>query len=331
MKFRTEIDIPPFPNLIEHNHKILALGSCFTISIGEYFEKYKFNILKNPFGVLYNPASIYNAISIAASNKQFTEQDLVYAQGEYHSFYHHTDFSHHELEQCLHNINTANTLTHKFLQNTDWIFLSLGTSYVFRLTDKDVIVSNCHKIPADRFVRSKLSYEQVKHNMQKLNSVLKNVNKNIKIVYTVSPIRHWKDGAVQNQLSKSTLLLAIDNIIKTNSNTYYFPSYELLMDDLRDYRFYKEDLLHPNDIAINYIWEKLKSSLLSDKCNAAIDEITKVINAASHRVRNPLSEQNQSFAANSLKIINELTDEYPYINFEEEREYFKNYTDKGMK
>lgn len=325
MKFRTEISIPKFEKLIEHHHKITAVGSCFTENIGAYFQKYKFNIFKNPFGVIYNPVSVYNSLNLCAADEKFVKEDLIFDQDEYHSFYHHTDFSHHDADECLKKINTSIEETKEFLGSSDWVIISLGTAYVFRHKEKNIIVSNCHKIPANKFDRFRLSLDETKDYLQKIISLLKKFNNDIKIIFTVSPVRHWRDGAAANQLSKSTLLLAIDYAVNQNNDLFYFPSYELVLDDLRDYRFYKEDLLHPNEIASNYIWQKLRESLLSESCNNIVDEVTKIVNAASHKIRNPYSEKNQSFIKNILKSIDELSAKYPHINFNEEKKYFKNH------
>jgi len=245
MKFRTEINLDKSKHPIDHDEKIVTIGSCFAQNIGEYFEHFRFNVMCNPFGVLYNPISSFNSFNLARDKKTFTRGDLIESNGEWHSFYHHSDFSHHDHKICLEKINSGLKATFDFLSKTDVIIITYGTTYVYRHIEQNIVVSNCHKIPANEFEHYRLSLDETKKVIEQTINLLKAANKNIRIIFTVSPVRHWKDGAVNNQLSKSTLLLAVDKIVKSNKNCEYFPSYEIVMDDLRDYRFFDSDLLHP--------------------------------------------------------------------------------------
>ncbi|MFH1198148.1 MAG: GSCFA domain-containing protein [bacterium] len=322
MNFRTEIipDISTIP--IEHHHKILTIGSCFAENIGEYFFYYKFDVLSNPFGVLYNPVSIFNGIKILSDEKMFTEKDLIFDQDEWHSFYHHSDFSHHDKQKCLDKINSGIKRTKEFLTSSDYFIITYGTAFVFEHKERGIIVSNCHKIPGNQFNRYLLSFEDTKQRIDRTINLLKEINSKLKIILTISPVRHWRDGAVDNQLSKSILFLALHESIKGKENCFYFPSYEIVMDDLRDYRFYKQDMLHPNNIATDYIWDKFSGTFLSEGCLKIITEVKKIIQAAEHRPRNTNSPKHKEFAASMIKLIDTLEKKHPHINLESERNIF---------
>jgi len=323
MKFRTEINIPKSKMQFEHSDKVLTLGSCFAENISQYFDYYKFNILENPFGVLYNPVSIYNSLKLTVEEKQFTKEDLIYDQTEYHSFFHHSDFSHHDTEECLQKINDNFKITNKFLKNCDKIIITFGTSFVFKHKEKNIIVSNCHKIPQSEFERIRLTVDETKDYLQKIIDTLRIYNSTLSIVFTVSPVRHWKDGAVDNQLSKSILLLAVNEIANKNNNCEYFPSYEIMMDDLRDYRFYAEDLIHPNKIAVDYIWEKFGETHFTESCFEIMNEVKKVAQAFKHRPRNINSEKHKEFIKTNMELIDKLTAKFSHLNFENELKYFQ--------
>ena len=323
MKFRTEINIPKSKIQFEHSDKVLTIGSCFAENISKYFTHYKFNILENPFGVLYNPVSIYNSLMFAIQEKQFKEEDLIFDQSEYHSFFHHSDFSHHDANKCLNNINDKLLITHEYLKECDKLIISLGTSYVYKHNDSELIVSNCHKIPQSEFERFRLTIKDVKEYLQEIVDQLKSYNKDLKIIFTISPVRHWKDGAVDNQLSKSILLLAVNEVVNQSKNCEYFPSYEIMMDDLRDYRFYTEDLIHPNKIAVDYIWNKFSENHFSKNCCEVMNEVHKIVQAANHKPRNTQSDLHQKFLRKNLEQIKNLTGKYPYLNFDTEEKEMK--------
>ncbi len=315
MKFRTEINPKHFPEPVKHSDKIVTFGSCFADNIADKLLYYKFRVLKNPFGVLYNPVSIANSLYYVFWNQGFKDEDLIFHAGEYHSFYHHGDFSHHDKNVCLERINRGLAETRKFIEESDLAILTFGTAYVYRHKEKDIIVSNCHKIPASRFERFRLSIKETAKGIVRAVKFLKTLNENIKIILTVSPVRHWKDGAVENQRSKATLLLAVEEILSECKDVFYFPSYEILMDDLRDYRFYSEDLVHPNNIAVDYIWEKFSGAAFDDKTRELLRRIDKIQRGLNHKPRNPNSEEHQKFMSSLQKQIEELTAEYPYIEF----------------
>jgi len=322
MKFRTEIEIEPFPIKIEPNDSIFTIGSCFAENIGNYFLKYKFNSLINPFGVLYNTASIKNSFELITSKKVFAKVDLIFDQGEWHSFFHHSDFSNHSAETVLERINSTTKSAADFVKNVNWVIISLGTSFVYRHIEKNIIVSNCHKISSKEFIKEFLNVEENTNNISELINLIRNENSKANIILTVSPIRHWKDGAHQNQLSKSSLHLAVNNIINSFENVYYFPSYEIVIDELRDYRFYNIDMLHPNDQAVEYIWEKFNQTVFSDDSQLLIKEIKSIIDAFEHKVRNIHSVKTKEFASSQINKIKSLVKIHPHLNFDDELKKF---------
>ncbi len=313
MKFRTEINIAPFDFKIEHKSKVITLGSCFADNIAEKLIYYKFDVLQNPFGVLYNPVSIANALQIVFNKKIFVKEDLIFHQGEYHSFFHHSDFSHHDAETSLELINMSSAKTRRFAKNANLAILTFGTAFVYEHKESGTIVSNCHKIPQKEFNRFRLSLDETVKEITRAVKYLKLLNENVRVMFTVSPIRHWKDGAEENQRSKATLLLAVDKILRECNGVYYFPSYELMMDDLRDYRFYENDLLHPNSTAIEYIWEKFSASLFDEETRSLNRLIEKIIKAQHHKPRNPHSEQHKIFLKNLRNEIEKLETGFPEL------------------
>jgi len=327
VNFLTTVNIDKFPKQIEHKDSILTIGSCFAENIGSYFTNYKFHLIVNPFGVLYNSTSIKNSIQLAVEKRKFTKDDLIFDQDEWHSFFHHSDFSHHDPNEVTQKINITSQEVNEFLTEVDWIIISLGTSFVYRHKEDNLVVSNCHKIPQKEFYKEFLSVEE---NILNINSIIKLIRENsskTKFILTVSPIRHWKDGAHQNQLSKAGLHLAVKKVIESTKDVFYFPSYEIVIDELRDYRFYAKDMLHPNELAVEYIWDKFSEYCLSSSCQNLISEISKITQASKHRVRNPKSKKNKEFAISNISRIKKLKEAYPYLNFQEELNKFYSYLD----
>jgi hypothetical protein len=322
MKLRTEIEIPRHNHPIDHSGKILTIGSCFAQNIGEYFRNGKMDSMVNPFGVLYNPVSILNSVKLLTGTVKFSADDLVYDQGEWHSFYHHSDFSHHDKNAVLAKINDGLQATLEFIKHADRIIFTYGSSFVYELYESGIVASNCHKIDPKKFKRFRLSAGKVREAIRSAINEITTLNENCEFILTVSPVRHMRDGAVDNQLSKSTLLLAVSEIVSNNPKCAYFPSYEIMMDDLRDYRFYEPDLVHPNKVAQDYIWERFSESMMSETCRKILKEVEAVTRAKTHRVRNPESDKHKQFLHATLDKIKELKSKYPHIDFSEEEKYF---------
>ncbi len=330
MIFRTEIQIESPPNLIEHYNSIVTIGSCFAENIAEYLLRFRFNIINNPFGILYNTVSIFNALSLIQSEKQFTSDDLIHDNDLWHSWYHHGSFSHPNIDQCLLGINDQLNQARTFFSDCNYLIITYGTAFVFEHIESGVIVSNCHKIPSNQFRRYRMTVQDIENNISKTIKLAKVLNPSIKIIFSVSPIRHLKDGMVNNQLSKSSLLLALHNTIKQSNSCFYFPAYEIMIDDLRDYRFYESNLTHPNRIAIEYIWNKFSNTWLSEDCKLTLKEIDRINQARLHKPFFPGSIKEQVFLKNQLKIIDELKKKYPYIDFSEDINHFNASINKNI-
>ncbi|GHT11988.1 hypothetical protein FACS189415_0290 [Bacteroidia bacterium] len=295
MNFRTEITAVPADFRISHSDKIEMLGSCFVESISSKFTDAGFRLDVNPFGIVYNPFSLSNNLNQLLDDKRFTANDLFCDKEIFHSFSHHSRFSGTDPELVLEKINSRLNDSSAFLRNADLLIITFGTAFVYRLHSTGEVVANCHKIPSGQFTYKRLTVEEIVKEWTNLISRLQALRPEMKILFTVSPIRHWKDGAHQNQLSKSTLLLAVDELIKRNSNTYYFPSYEILLDDLRDYRFYADDLLHPSAQAVDYIWEKFSETYFDKQTTEKIREYERIQQALNHRPFHPESEEYKAF------------------------------------
>jgi hypothetical protein len=313
---------------INHQHKLLLMGSCFTENIGDKLLAHKFSVLQNPNGILFNPVSVKEAIENYIANKVISENDLFYLNEAYHSWQHHSRFSGVTKEDAMERINTSTTIAHQYLRQTDFIVITLGSAWVYELTDKAAnvtiknVAANNHKAPADWFNRRLLSNQEVINGIDVMVSQLQNFNPSLKIIFTISPVRHLREGFVENNRSKAALINAVHLATETFENTFYFPAYELVIDDLRDYRFYAEDMVHPNYAATNYVWEKFVTACIdepSQQLMAAINEINAAIN---HKPFNPASAAHKKFIEINLNKIKELKTKYQYLNFTSEEEYF---------
>ena len=312
--FRTKIPAKQFLFDIEYKSKILFIGSCFSDNISQKLIGGGFSVETNPFGVLYNPISIKNAFDILLNNKVFTEGDLFENNGLYHSFSHHSSFSNTNKSEVLEQINDSVRKNSSFLNSSDYIFITLGTAYAYRHLETNQIVSNCHKIPAKEFDHYLLSLDEIVSEYRVLMPKLKAQNPNLKIIFTVSPVRHWKDGAHENQISKSVLHLAINELQNEFDFAHYFPSYELVMDDLRDYRFYASDMIHINSQAVDYIYQYFQESFYSEDTFKTEKQVLKLKQALNHRPFNPETKEHKEFVRKTNEKIEKLKQDYPEIN-----------------
>lgn len=292
MKLQTKVDIETPPFLVDYKSRLMLLGSCFAGNMGEKLQYFKFRADVNPCGIVYNPCSVANVLKLLLSGRQFTSDDLLQNDRKWVSLYHHGSFSSESQDDCLHNINERLAESAENLKNTDILMLTFGTAWVYRFKQTGEIVSNCHRFPSGVFDRFRLTVGDIVKEYTELIGDLRKQNPALQIIFTVSPIRHWKDGANGNQLSKATLLLAIDEICRCLKNVYYFPSYEIVMDELRDYRFYAEDMLHVSDLTVNYIWECFKDICLAPDTRFLMERIEKVNKALAHR---PSDEKNPAW------------------------------------
>lgn len=330
MNFRTELNIPAATHPINYGQSIGFIGSCFSENIGSLLQKYKFSTTVNPFGTLYDPVSISGAIQSIIEKKSpspegFVRQNEVYFHTDYHS-----DLSGIDQEGLQKQIIEKTAEAHDFFKKSDYLFITLGTALGWKTSDKYNHVANCHKLPGDRFFRYEIS---VKDGFTALNAMIEQIldfNPSIQLVFTVSPVRHTKSGIIENSRSKSRLVQMVDYIQKNNPSVQYFPAYEWMMDDLRDYRFYKSDLVHPNDSATAYIWQKFQDCYFSSQTQLTANRILKVVKSAEHKVMHPNTEAHREFCNKNLAEIRNLQRAHPYIDFATEVKVFQQYTDESL-
>ena len=261
MKLQTTITLQAQQhNQIDYDSSIFLLGSCFVENIGHKLDYFKFQNLQNPFGILFQPIAIEKLITNAVNEKEYTEGDIFFHNEQWHSFDAHSKLSQASNQDFIADLNKQINLTAKQLNNSSHIIITLGTAWVYRHINTDALVANCHKVPQKKFLKELLTVNEITESLQSIVELIRSVNKKASILFTVSPVRHLKDGFVENTQSKAHLIAGIHQVVEPRHHLHYFPSYEIMMDELRDYRFYAEDMIHPNQTAINYIWEKFKSS-----------------------------------------------------------------------
>ncbi|MBE3093971.1 MAG: GSCFA domain-containing protein [Actinobacteria bacterium] len=324
MELRTTFNIEPSRDKISYNDPVMFIGSCFASSIGSQMEMGRMQVMINPAGAVFNPVSVCNTIDTITSGKEFVQDDLYYHDGKYLSFYHYTDFSSDDPVKVLGKINNKSKEALTFLKNARFLFITLGTARVYKWKKTGLIVSNCHKIPSDHFEPELLTVNEVVDLWAKQLDRLHSLFPQLKVVFTISPVRHWKDGAHGNQVSKSVLFLAVEELLNHPVSPQYFPAYEMVMDDLRDYRFYNDDMLHPSATAINYIWDAFSGCFMENKTMNIWNEVVKITKACNHRLNAGSDFKINSFAELMLQRISDIEDKIPVIDLSNERNYFLN-------
>lgn len=311
--FRTKIDIQPSDYKIDYQHKLMTFGSCFSDNIGSKLEKAFFDVDINPFGVLFNPVSIANSLDILLGGKLFDANDIFSYGNMWHSFSHSNLFSATDKTTCLSGINKRLDDAFPSFNNADVLLITFGTAWVYENVESGKVVSNCHKIPAKHFIRRKLSVNEIVALWTALIQKLIRIRPEIKLIFTVSPIRHWKDGAHENNISKSTLLLSIAELQQIFSETIYFPAYEIQLDELRDYRFYAADMLHPSEVAVDYIWERFSETFFNDDTILLKNKLERFSTQLLHRPIHPDSDDYKKFIENRDHTAAKLIQEYPFL------------------
>jgi hypothetical protein len=320
--YRTVLNAVKSNEEIAHQNKLLSMGSCFSENIGERLLDYKFSVIVNPYGILFNPIAIAQSLRQIIDYRKFSESDIFYYNQRWQSFFHHGRFANVDKKTCLNDINTGIKQTHQHIQNLGYLMLTLGTANVFVHKKSNQIVANCHKVPSSEFERKRLTINEITAAFEPIFNQLKTINPNLKIIFTVSPVRHIRDGLVENQRSKATLLLAIDELVKKYNFVSYFPAYELVLDDLRDYRFFKDDMIHPSKLAIDYVWDYFKKTYFSEKTSELNRQIDRLIQAKNHRPFEERSESHQKFIQNQIQKIRQLEKQFSFLNFEKELNWF---------
>ncbi|MGZ4033547.1 MAG: GSCFA domain-containing protein [Bacteroidia bacterium] len=322
MNFHLQFSFQALPGKINYNHKMLFIGSCFAESIGETMQRYKFNADINPHGVLYNPVSIAVALRRYIQNKKFQEEELFFANECWNSWEHHSRYSNTDKQICLSEINNSISAAHETVKNAEWIFITFGSAFIYKKKGSSDVVGNCHKFPQKEFSKLLLNTNEIAENYKLLIQELRAINKNLKIIFTISPVRYVRDGVVENNLSKARLIDAVHQLADENNNVFYFPAYELIIDDLRDYRFYKSDLVHPNEQAIEYVFEKLIQFSFSEETKKLFERLKAVITAKEHKPFNVETDSFKKFRNTYSEHCKELQKEFPFLELNEELNYF---------
>ena len=322
MSFRTSLIPVQGAFSITHKDHLLLIGSCFTEHIGQKLETRKFNTLQNSFGIVYNPVSMALSLKrIAKGDSQFTQEDLFEQNGLWHSWEHHGRFSQPDPNETLKGINAAYQTAVDHWKRTEVLFLTLGTAEVFSLRENGQVVANNHKMPSAHFDSRRLSVSEI---VAQLGQALEGIS-NKQVILTVSPVRHLRSGLIENQRSKAALILACEELCRHLPGLSYFPAYELLQDDLRDYRFYAADMVHPSEVALEYVWQYFSETYFSEKTRQWNERIEKIQAAARHRPFHPDTEQHRAFARTQLETIDKLYKEAPELDFSAEKAIFFGY------
>jgi hypothetical protein len=300
-------------------------GSCFAENIGNKLRSHKFNICLNPFGIIYHPQVLAQNIRRVMSGKPYNEKELEFHNGLWCSFDHHGRFSHTDAGIALEQMNSKLQYACRQLAGADMFFVTFGTAWAYRLKNNGRVVANCHKYPASDFERFRSTDAEICDTWYGLISELRQFNPKLKIIFTVSPVRHLREDAHENQLSKSILLLAVDKLIEKTENTGYFPAYEIMMDELRDYRFYDRDMVHPNDVAVDYLWQRFCDCYISDRARQVMKEVEDILRASAHRQIHDTPGR-ILFATNFLDKISRLRERCPELDFSKETELFEKYS-----
>lgn len=332
MNLMLEMPVKKLPDSISYDQHLMLIGSCFTEHIGNSLSELKFDVLQNPNGIIYDPISICQNLVSYIQQKIFTENDIFERNGLWQSWQHHSRFSGTNKQIVLERINDHQKAAHTFLQNADWLILTFGTAFSYRLMDDksgETIrsVANCHKAPSSWFQKNLLSITEMVTAMDNCMHQLFHFNPKLKILFTVSPVRHIKDGLIENNQSKARLIETIHHMVNKFDKLFYFPAYELVIDVLRDYRFYDEDLVHPNRQATQFVFDYFVKSCMDDASINLLKEVESVVNARNHRPFQPGSVAHKQFLHSFFDKTNKLQSSHPYLNLQRELDYFSTNSD----
>ncbi len=316
MTFQTSIPIQKSDFLINYSSKLVSFGSCFAENMSDKFDYFKFQNTTNPFGIIFNPISLEKIILRSLHKKYFTENDIFYHNEAWNCFEVHSELSNpNNKTEFLTTLNQLIDTTNGHLEKATHCLITLGTSWVYTHIESDEIVANCHKVPQKLFTKELLSASDIEASLKNIISEIQNINPNAKFIFTVSPVRHIKDGFVENNVSKAHLITALYQFLSNTTSSIYFPSYEIMMDELRDYRFYAEDMLHPNQTAIDYIWMKFSENYINENEFETMQHVSEIQKSLSHRPFNPNSESHLKFQDNLKQKINAIVAKYPEMKF----------------
>lgn len=328
MKFKLTLEPTKSEIAIQYQDKIMLIGSCFTENIGAKLQRHLFDVKENPHGILFNPISVVNAIQDYIANKQYTSLDLFELNESFNSWHHHSRFSDVSANSALQKINTSIHDANFYLKNADKLIITLGSAWLYQLTSSapcgaGLIVANNHKAPSNWFEKKIMDPIELSTVLQKMVSNIQAFNKKINIIFTISPVRHLREGLIENNQSKSVLIFAVHDVIAKMKGVHYFPAYEYVIDDLRDYRFYAEDLVHPNYAATNYVWEKLLATYIAEDTKLIMEQLAELQLAKQHKPFNKASTAHQGFLRKCLLKTALLKSKYPYLPLSELVHFFE--------
>jgi len=328
MDFHIECTPAPLTHKIHHRHALMLMGSCFTENIGNKLLAHQFNVLQNPNGILFNPVSVQQAIATYVKAICITEHDIFPLNEAWHSWHHHSRFSAITTADIIEKINSSTKAAHAYLRSADFLIITLGSAWVYELTEKapgfnpGKVAANNHKAPADWFNRRLLDYSESMDILKGIVETLQSFNPGLQIIFTISPVRHLREGFVENNRSKALLISAVHQMVAQYEQCHYFPAYELVVDDLRDYRFYAEDMVHPNYAATNYVWDKFVMACMDDSTRLLMKEINEVNAAMSHRPFHDQSAAHLAFKTKYLNICKTMQQKHPFLHLTEQINYF---------
>ena len=316
MQLQTNIPLSPQQhNQIDYNSQLLLVGSCFTENIGDKLKYFKFQNSVNPFGIVFHPRAIEKLITYSSNEKEFSEDDLFFLNEQWHSFDAHSKLSNTDKQQLLADLNTAVRSTIQQIKDSTHIIITLGSAWVYRHIESDKIVANCHKVPQKKFLKEILPVDTITESLEAIISLIRIMNSKAVVIFTVSPVRHLKDGFVENSSSKAHLISAVYEVTEPRKSIYYFPAYEIVMDELRDYRFYADDMIHPNQTAIDYIWQKFQHVWISEEASQTMNDVDSIQKGLNHKPFNPSSEQHIKFRSSLNKKMEALLQAFPFMKF----------------
>lgn len=324
MDFQIPIQITKLPKGINYSDKIILTGSCFTEHIGDRLAELKFNTLQNPNGILFDPHSVATSLVSYVQNKQYLPEDLSHFNELWQSWQHHSRFSGTNAAESLRIINESQRRAHQFLKEANWLIITLGSSFSYRLVENGSPVANCHRAPAQWFRKHMMTIEETSAVLDNCLHQLFQFNPGLQIIFTISPVRHIRDGVIENNRSKSRLIETVHHLVNKFEKLYYFPAYELVIDVLRDYRFYDIDLVHPNYPATRFVMEKFMENCVDESAVALSEEIQQVVTARRHKPFQPQTEAHKKFLQTHWQKAQQLQLKYPHLSFKDELDYFSN-------
>ncbi len=323
MKWHLNFEVKKYPFEIHFTDKIFLIGSCFAENLSEWLRVRKFNVVANPNGILFNPMSILITLKDILDKPNFLEERYLFQDGNfYKSFLHQTDIFSEDKDDLVKMIIETQREANEYLKSADFLFITFGSAYVYVHKELKEVVANCHKLPQDIFERRLLEVDEIVKGYKEWIQQVRLVNPDLKVIFSVSPVKYLSYGIVENTMSKSILILSVHKLCQELKEVYYFPAYELVTEDLRDYRFFKEDLAHPNEMAVKYVMEKFSESMLSEEARNVVKEVEKILNGLNHKIQNTRSESSKKFAMSMMRECERLEKNYPFLSFNKEKEHF---------